>query len=117
MKFLPRAVKSELRVVRYLIKKLYFTKKSLHEVQGNFHVPCNGTYGKVHGNFHVPFQWYCEKYMEISMCQCIRAAQRNMEISVHLHCCIKVHGRDLMRTYYCEVPFLIYCLIYDSVYS
>ena len=33
MKFLPRAVKNELRVLRFLKKKLNFTKESLHVVK------------------------------------------------------------------------------------
>lgn len=77
------------------------------KVYGDFHVPRKQTFGKVHGNFHVSFQWYCEKKkMYISMYQCTRAAQRNMKISVHPHCCIKVRGRHLMSTYHSEVPFL-----------
>ena len=46
------------------------------------------------------------KYTDISIYQCTLAAKRHMKISVHLHCCIKVHGRHLMNTYHSELSTL-----------
>ena len=94
----------------------------LGKVHGNFHVPWNETYCEVHGNFHVLSErniwqgtrtfWYlaicfvarylvsgiAKKCTEISLYQCILAAQRNMDISVDLHWCIKLVEHILQRS-------------------
>ena len=106
MKVLPRVVKNEVRLARFLKKKLNFAAKSLSEVKfiakstisskgkagekQNLHETCQGTWkfpctllqftqAKVHGNFHVPF---CTTHAKVHG-------------NFHVPCCItlvKVHG-------------------------
>ena len=48
------------------------------EVHGNFHVPCDETYGKVHATKHT------SRYMEISMYLEMKHMARYMEISTYV---------------------------------
>ena len=162
MKFLPKVVRSELKLVRFLKKKWNVSKKSLHLIksisksmisskvnacemqnlqgtwkfswssqaiyltckhlarnmeisitlrwnafQGTWKFPYTLPYVSLQGTFPCTFSMVLrKKYTEISLYQCIRAAQMNMEISVNLHCCLKEHWRDPLSTIITEMyPF------------
>ena len=74
---------------------------------------------KVHGNFLVPFRCICEKvYGNLLVSVYPYCTEKQTKISVHLHCCIKEHWRDILTTYrHSEVPFLILSTLRQCVYS
>ena len=98
MKFLPKAVKSELRLVRFLKKKLNVAKKSLHVVtftQRAWFLPklkhvkcktCRGTwkFSCITQAIYLTCK-HLARYMEISMYLAMCFIARYMEISMYLN--------------------------------
>ena len=106
---------------RYMEISMYL---AIYKLQGTWKFPCTLQLNIWQGTWKFPctlqlkiwqvtwiFSMYfyngiARKYTDISIYQCTLAAKRHMKISVHLHCCIKAHGRHLMNTYHSELSTL-----------